>query len=90
MSRHSNTLVTDFTTGSVSKQLLVFSAPLFLSNLLQVVYNMVDMIVVGQVWGKTGLSAVSIGGDVTHFLTFICHCFNEVCFTKNSLKQELK
>ena len=76
LSRQSNTLVTDFTTGSVSKQLLVFSAPLFLSNLLQVVYNMVDMIIVGQVWGKTGLSAVSIGGDVSHFLTFIAMGFS--------------
>ena len=76
LSRHSNTLVTDFTTGSVSKQLLVFSAPLFLSNLLQVVYNMVDMIIVGHVAGKTGLSAVSIGGDVSHFLTFIAMGFS--------------
>ena len=59
-----------------SKQLLLFSAPLFLSNLLQVVYNMVDMIIVGQVSGKTGLSAVSIGGDVSHFLTFIAMGFS--------------
>ena len=70
------TLVTDFTTGSVPRQLLVFSAPLFLSNLLQVVYNMVDMIIVGQVSGKTGLSAVSVGGDVSNFLTFIAMGFS--------------
>ena len=76
LSRHSNTLVTDFTQGSVPKQILLFSAPLFLSNLLQVVYNMVDMIIVGQVAGKTGLSAVSIGGDVSHFLTFIAMGFS--------------
>ena len=48
----------DFTEGNVAKQLLIFSTPLFLSNLLQIVYNMVDMIIVGQVMGKVGLSWV--------------------------------
>ena len=53
------TYITDFTTGSVPKHLLVFSAPLFLSNLLQVVYNLVDMVIVGHVYGEVGLSASS-------------------------------
>ncbi len=66
----------DFTQGSVSKHLLKFSTPLFFSNLLQVVYNMVDMIIVGQALGKVGLSGVSIGGDVSHFLTFIAMGFS--------------
>lgn len=70
------TLITDFTEGNVSKQLLIFAAPLFLSNLLQIVYNMVDMIVVGQVLGATGLSAVAVGGDVSGFLTFIAMGFS--------------
>ena len=70
------TLITDFTEGNVSKQLLIFAAPLFLSNLLQIVYNMVDMIVVGQVLGSTGLSGVSVGGDVSGFLTFIAMGFS--------------
>lgn len=50
--------------------------PLFLSNLLQAVYNMVDMIVVGQFIGKNGLSAVSIGGDVMNLLTFLAIGFS--------------
>ncbi|MBQ8638906.1 MAG: MATE family efflux transporter [Lachnospiraceae bacterium] len=65
----------DFTQGNVGRQLLVFSAPLFLSNLLQIVYNMVDMIIVGHVTGKAGLSAVSVGGDVSNFLTFLAMGF---------------
>jgi len=68
--------IKDFTQGNITGQLVTFAWPLFLSNLLQVVYNMVDMIVVGQHLGKTGLSAVSIGGDVTHFLTFIAMGFS--------------
>lgn len=65
------TEIRDFTHGNIMKQLLVFSWPLFLSNMLQVVYNMVDMIIVGNRYGKVGLSAVSVGGDVTNFLTFL-------------------
>jgi len=63
--------IRDFTTGNITKQLLSFAAPLFLSNLLQVVYNMVDMAVVGAAVGKEGISAVSVGGDVVALLTFL-------------------
>lgn len=59
MNRRSN--VRNFTEGSVAPQLLSFAAPLFASNLLQIVYNMVDMIIVGQKLGKIGLSAVAVG-----------------------------
>lgn len=67
--------ITDFTTGNVPRQLVIFATPLFLSSLLQLVYNMVDMIIVGQKLGKVGLSAVSVGGDVTSFLTFVAMGF---------------
>ena len=67
----SQSQIRDFTQGNISRQLVVFAWPLFLSNLMQVVYNMVDMIVVGKVLGKAGLSAVAVGGDVTNLLTFI-------------------
>ena len=70
------TNITDFTRGPVTRQLYAFALPLFLSNLLQIVYNMVDMIVVGHELGKVGLSAVSIGGDVSNFLTFIAMGFS--------------
>ena len=66
----------DFTRGSVMKQLIVFSLPLFASNLLQIVYNMVDMVIVGRALGKVGLSAVSVGGDVCNFLTFLAMGFS--------------
>lgn len=69
--RRGSTVVRDLTDGSVTRQLLMFAMPLFLSGLLQTVYNMVDMMVVGRTIGKNGLSAVSIGGEVLNFLTFI-------------------
>ena len=70
------TMVTDLTQGNVAKQLLVFAFPLFLSNALQAVYNMVDMIIVGRFIGGVGMSAVSIGGDVLHLLTFLAMGFS--------------
>ncbi len=69
-------LISDFTQGNITKQLFTFATPLFLSSLLQVVYNVVDMVVVGHILGKTGLSAVSVGGDVSGFLTFIAMGFS--------------
>ena len=74
--RQKQSNIKDFTTGNVPKQLVSFATPLFLSSLLQIVYNMVDMIIVGQKLGKVGLSAVSVGGDVTSFLTFIAMGFS--------------
>ncbi len=76
MSNRNSTMVTDLTNGSVSKLLLKFAFPLFVSNALQAVYNIVDMIVVGQYIGGVGMSAVSIGGDVLHLLTFIAMGFS--------------
>lgn len=69
-------MVKDLTTGSVTKQLLVFALPLFVSNSLQAVYNIVDMIIVGQFIGGAGMSAVSIGGDLLHLLTFVAMGFS--------------
>lgn len=72
----SGTIIRDLTQGSVTQLLLVFAFPLLCSNLLQTFYNMVDMVVIGRFVGKTGLSAVSIGGDVLHFLTFLVMGFS--------------
>ena len=62
------TMIKDLTTGSVGKELLRFSFPFMLSNALQTVYNLVDMVVVGQFVGASGLSAVSIGGQIVWLL----------------------
>lgn len=76
MQQRKTSLINDLTVGSVPKTLLSFAMPLFLSGLLQTVYNMVDMIVVGNVVGPKGLAAVSIGGDFLMILTFIAMGFS--------------
>lgn len=72
----SQTQIKDFTTGNITKQLLAFASPLLLSNLLQVAYNMVDMIIVGNTLGASGISAVAVGGDVSNFLTCVAMGFS--------------
>ena len=65
-------IIRDFTTGSIGRELLLFSVPFMLSNALQVLYSMVDMAVVGNVVGSAGLSAVSTASQVVNFMTMLC------------------
>lgn len=55
--------------GSVPRQLLAFSIPFLAANVLQSVYSVVDMIIVGQFVGSAGLSGVSVGSQITSLFT---------------------
>ena len=57
--------------GSVPKQLLLFSLPFLGANVLQSVYSVVDMIIVGRFVGSAGLSGVSVGSQITSLFTSI-------------------
>ncbi len=48
----------DLTQGNLWKRILLFSVPLMLSNVLQVLFNMADVAVVGQFAGSSALGAV--------------------------------
>lgn len=50
--------VSSMTRQGLSMQILLFSLPLMLSNLLQVLFNMADIAVVGQFAGSLSLAAV--------------------------------
>jgi len=52
--------------------MLKFSVPFMISNGLQVLYSLVDMVVVGQYVGSFGLSAVSIASQAFLFMTMLC------------------
>ncbi len=56
----------DFTKGKLGTQILLFSIPLIFSNLLQVLFNMADIAVVGKFAGSTALGAV---GSTTTLVT---------------------
>ena len=71
----SREIINDMTVGSVPRKLLAFALPFMLSTLLQTAYGMVDMMVVGQVVGSAGLSAVSISSRVLWMTTALCMGF---------------
>ena len=54
------------TEGPLAKQILLVSLPLVLSNLLQVLFNMSDVAVVGRFAGSTALGSV---GSTSIFVT---------------------
>lgn len=56
----SRTAQRDFTKGSIARHIIFFSLPMFAGNLLQMLYNVVDSVWVGQVIGKSALGAVSV------------------------------
>ncbi len=56
----------DLTKGNLWKQMLVFSFPLMISNVLQVLFNMADVAVVGRFAGAIALGAV---GSTTTLVT---------------------
>ena len=64
-------LINDFTSGNISRQLLTFSIPFMISNALQVLYSLVDMMVVGKFVGSYGLAAVSIASQLFIFMTML-------------------
>ena len=58
----------NLTEGPLARQILVFSLPLVLSNLLQAVFNMTDIAVVGRFAGSQALGSV---GSTTIFVTLM-------------------
>jgi putative MATE family efflux protein len=51
--------------GNVAKQLILFAIPFVISNIIQTLYSVADMVIVGQFNGTASMSGVNIGGQVT-------------------------
>lgn len=59
----------NLTTGSVFKNIVIFSLPYFLSYFLQTLYGLADLFIIGQYEGVASTTAVSVGSQVMHMLT---------------------
>lgn len=62
------TKTTMMTEGSVVKNILFFSVPLILGNLLQQLYNTVDSIIVGNYVGSNALAAIGSSTSLVYLL----------------------
>lgn len=57
------------TSGSVWKRVVVFSLPFLLSYLLQTLYGMADLFIIGQFDSIAGSTAVANGSQIMHMIT---------------------
>ena len=69
MAMKKTTLMTE---GNIWKQILFFSIPLILGNLLQQLYNTADSIIVGNFVGSEALAAVGSSGSLINLLISFC------------------
>lgn len=66
----------DLTEGSIFKGLVLFASPIVLAALIQQLYSVVDLIIIGQYMGNTGTVGVSTGGEVADMVTPIANAFS--------------
>ncbi len=59
----------NLTEGSVLKKLILFALPFLVSNVVQSLYNVADMLIIGNFTGAESMSGVNIGGQVTFIIT---------------------
>ncbi|NMB02583.1 MAG: MATE family efflux transporter, partial [Firmicutes bacterium] len=58
----------DLTTGRIGGKLIRFALPVIAANLLQALYGLVDMAIVGRYNMAPGMSAVNLGGAITQII----------------------
>lgn len=60
---------TNLTEGVIWKVLLNFALPIILTNVIQQLYSMVDLMIAGKFIGGAGTIGVSTGGELSDFMT---------------------
>ncbi len=70
------TSVTDMTEGPILTRIIFFSLPLMLGNIFQMLYNTVDVIVVGNFVSKEALAAVGSTTVIINMLVFFFNGFS--------------
>ncbi|MGN1054190.1 MAG: MATE family efflux transporter [Erysipelotrichaceae bacterium] len=66
----------NLTEGSIIKGLLLFAIPIVLTNLIQQLYSLVDLIVIGQFVGNAGTVGVNTGGEMADLVTPVAMGFS--------------
>lgn len=76
MQLQKKTTARDMTQGSIVKQLILFSLPLMLGNVFQMLYNTVDSVVVGNFVGTQALAAVGSTTMIVNIMVFFFNGFS--------------
>jgi len=67
--------IKNLTEGPVARKLYRFALPIICTNLLQAVYNLVDMLIVGRVLGSAGITSVNVGGQIVMVVFSIINAY---------------
>lgn len=67
---------TNLTEGPIMQTLLAFAIPIVLTNLIQQLYSMVDLVVIGQFVGNAGTVGVNTGGEIADLVTPVAMGFS--------------
>lgn len=65
----------DLTTGPIMSSLLSFALPIVLTDVIQQLYSMVDLMIIGQYVGNVGTVGVNTGGEIADFLMPVATAF---------------
>lgn len=65
----------DLTNGPIMSSLLMFALPIVCTDLIQQLYSMVDLIIVGHFVGNLGTIGVNTGGEIADFLMPVATAF---------------
>ena len=61
----------DMCSGPLLKNIIIYTIPIILTNILQLLFNAVDLIVVGRFCGSVSVAAVGATGSLIHLITFL-------------------
>lgn len=67
---------TNLTEGPILSSLVKFAVPIVLASLVQQLYSMVDLIVIGQYVGSIGTVGVNTGGEIIDMITPVAFGFS--------------
>ena len=80
----------DMCSGSIMDKLIAFSLPLMLSSILQLMFNAVDIVVVGKFSGSEALAAVgSTSALINVFTNLFKMCIRDRARRGSSIELEL-
>ena len=65
----------NLTEGPVFPLLITFAAPMILTSIIQQVYSMVDLMIIGKFVGSIGTVGVSTGGELSDVMTPLASAF---------------
>lgn len=65
----------DLTNGPIMSSLMIFAMPIVITDLIQQLYSMVDLMIIGQFVGNVGTVGVNTGGEIADFLMPVATAF---------------